>query len=138
MDLAEALTLVEASPGARRRAHPRSVEHAGAIRFLSCEPLLGPFDIARFLPCEICRDRGWLMENPFAEFNKGMRACGRCAAQAEGRGLRLGRDQYAEKAWKAIDWVVVGGESGPRSRPFALEWARSIIAQCKAAGVPAS
>lgn len=34
-----------------------------------------------------------------------------------------------------INLAIVGGESGPRSRPFALEWARSIVAQCKAAGV---
>jgi protein gp37 len=35
-----------------------------------------------------------------------------------------------------IGWVIVGGESGPGARPFDIEWARSIIAQCKAAGVP--
>ncbi len=35
-----------------------------------------------------------------------------------------------------LDWVIVGGESGPRSRPFNLEWARSIAEQCKSAGVP--
>ena len=34
-----------------------------------------------------------------------------------------------------IDWVIVGGESGPHSRPFDLTWARSIRDQCKAAGV---
>lgn len=34
-----------------------------------------------------------------------------------------------------INLAIIGGESGPRSRPFALEWARSIVAQCKAAGV---
>lgn len=35
-----------------------------------------------------------------------------------------------------IHWVICGGESGPGARPFRLEWARSIVAQCKAAGVP--
>ncbi|WP_020699566.1 DUF5131 family protein [Reyranella massiliensis] len=34
-----------------------------------------------------------------------------------------------------IHQVIIGGESGPRSRPFALEWARSIVGQCKASGV---
>jgi protein gp37 len=34
-----------------------------------------------------------------------------------------------------IRWVVVGGESGPGARPFHLEWARSLIEQCQAAGV---
>ena len=36
-----------------------------------------------------------------------------------------------------ISWCVVGGESGPRARPCDLAWIRSIVAQCKAAGVPA-
>jgi protein gp37 len=34
-----------------------------------------------------------------------------------------------------IDWVIVGGESGPRARPMEREWVRSIRDQCKAAGV---
>ncbi len=34
-----------------------------------------------------------------------------------------------------IDWVVVGGESGPKSRPMHPNWARSLRDQCKAAGV---
>lgn len=33
-----------------------------------------------------------------------------------------------------VDWVVQGGESGTGARPFNLAWARSTIAQCKAAG----
>lgn len=37
----------------------------------------------------------------------------------------------------ALDWIVVGGESGPGARPFDLAWARSTIEQCRAAGVPA-
>jgi len=35
-----------------------------------------------------------------------------------------------------IHWVIVGGESGPKARPFDVKWARQIIAQCKAASVP--
>lgn len=35
----------------------------------------------------------------------------------------------------SIDWVIVGGESGPGARPMDIAWARSIIAQCKAADV---
>lgn len=34
-----------------------------------------------------------------------------------------------------LDWVVVGGESGPHARPFNINWARQLIAQCKDAGV---
>ena len=35
-----------------------------------------------------------------------------------------------------LDWIVVGGESGPGARPFQLDWARSVIRQGKAARVP--
>ena len=35
-----------------------------------------------------------------------------------------------------LDWVVVGGESGPNARPMHPDWARSLRDQCQAAGVP--
>lgn len=35
-----------------------------------------------------------------------------------------------------LDLVIIGGESGPRARPFDVAWARSTIAQCRAASVP--
>jgi protein gp37 len=35
-----------------------------------------------------------------------------------------------------ISWVIVGGESGPRSRPMKPEWVREIRDQCVEAGVP--
>jgi len=35
-----------------------------------------------------------------------------------------------------INWVIVGGESGPGARPMRVEWARSVRDQCLAAGVP--
>jgi protein gp37 len=34
-----------------------------------------------------------------------------------------------------LDWIIVGGESGAGARPFDLEWARSVIAQCKEARI---
>ena len=35
-----------------------------------------------------------------------------------------------------INWVIVGGESGPGARPMHPDWARSLRDQCNAAGVP--
>lgn len=35
-----------------------------------------------------------------------------------------------------LDWIVVGGESGPGARPFDIAWARSTVEQCRAAAVP--
>lgn len=37
---------------------------------------------------------------------------------------------------RGIDWVIVGGESGPRARPMKREWVTSIRDQCAEAGVP--
>ena len=34
-----------------------------------------------------------------------------------------------------IDWVIVGGESGPGARPMNVDWVRSVRDQCVAAGV---
>jgi protein gp37 len=45
--------------------------------------------------------------------------------------------QLGKKALDGIQLVIVGGESGPRARPFDLAWARSIVRQCRAAGVAA-
>lgn len=38
--------------------------------------------------------------------------------------------------WRGPDWIIVGGESGPKARPFDLAWGRSIVRQCQDAGVP--
>lgn len=38
-------------------------------------------------------------------------------------------------ARRALDWVIVGGESGPRARMFHLDWARHLVEQCRASGV---
>jgi protein gp37 len=34
-----------------------------------------------------------------------------------------------------IDWVIVGGESGPSAEPFAVDWALHLREQCRTAGV---
>lgn len=58
---------------------------AAKVKFLSCEPLLGP-----------------LVDLPL----------------------------------HSIDWVIVGGESGPRARPMKKSWVMEIKHQCKRANVP--
>ena len=35
-----------------------------------------------------------------------------------------------------IDWVIVGGESGPGARPMKEEWVLDILEQCQKARVP--
>jgi protein gp37 len=53
----------------------------------------------------------------------------------------LGRRYGVPGQWQApmshgIDWVIVGGESGPHARPMREEWVRSLVQQCQAARVP--
>ena len=37
---------------------------------------------------------------------------------------------------RPLDWVICGGESGPKARPMHPDWVRSLRDQCKTAGVP--
>lgn len=35
-----------------------------------------------------------------------------------------------------IDWVIIGGESGPNARPLNINWIRDILEQCRMANIP--
>ena len=35
-----------------------------------------------------------------------------------------------------LQWIILGGESGPKARPMAIEWARAVRDQCSEFGVP--
>lgn len=85
---------------------PKLLDVPAAVRWLSMEPLLESVDLQRALPWE---------EFPLGD-----------------DGTVVG------KRWirSAIDWAVVGGESGPGARPMHPDWARSLRDQCAAAGVP--
>ena len=75
---------------------PALINTPAAVRFLSCEPLLGPvnlFDLA-----------GLISLRPAITY---------------------------------LNWVIIGGESGPGARPMELDWARQLVQQCREAGVGA-
>lgn len=86
------------------------------VRFLSIEPMLGPVDLApAYLPCPNA-------ESVIMDPDTGAReCCSRC--DYTGLGDEIG-----------IDWVIVGGESGPHARPMHPDWARSLRDQCATAG----
>jgi protein gp37 len=92
---------------------------SASVRFLSCEPLLGPLDLSPWLAGELD------VTDPPAEAPDGGLAGG---MQRHGRhGDRVAR----------VDWVIVGGESGSsRRREMDLDAASSLITQCRSAGVP--
>jgi protein gp37 len=52
---------------------------------------------------------------------------------------KVGGLGYLRAGWSpavaGIDWVIIGGESGPKARPFNIQWARSLVAQCRASNV---
>jgi protein gp37 len=43
---------------------------------------------------------------------------------------------FHKKGFYSIDWVIAGGESGPRSRPMHPDWAGKLLHQCQKAKVP--
>lgn len=51
------------------------------------------------------------------------------------RYLPLDRHNFDEEFRSGLAWVIIGCESGPKRRPFKIEWAESIVDQCRAAGV---
>jgi protein gp37 len=41
------------------------------------------------------------------------------------------------RGWtKAVDWVITGGESGPKARPSSPSWFRTLLNECMAADIP--
>lgn len=93
------------------------------VRFLSMEPLLGPVDLTKLMNPGPLHQRGAFI-NALSGGTYG-------EVPATGERLRITHSPI-----KHIDWVIVGGESGPNSRPMHPDWARSLRDQCEAAGVP--
>ena len=87
---------------------PLLLQTPAAVRFVSCEPLLNRISLFHYLRCPVCGMHDW-------DSNKFQ------AGHLHVRGL---------------DWVIVGGESGPGARPMNPNWARDIRDQCQEAGVP--
>ena len=105
-----------------------------AIRFVSAEPLLGPVDLSRIVERE-----GWVI-GLISAHDRRLWDCTDCGGtgwdEPAGPQTRPCRCRRAGHAGVGLDWVIVGGESGPGSRPMHPDWARSIRDQCAAAGVP--
>jgi protein gp37 len=90
---------------------PKLLTTPAAKRFLSMEPLLEPVNLG-FCDC----DHGSIP----GPHGVGGVSCPKCG----GTGGRL------------VDWVIVGGESGPGARPMHPLWPRDLRDQCEKAGVP--
>jgi len=86
---------------------PVLVETPAALRCVSVEPLLGPVDV------------GPVLEKPVS-----------------GTSRSGTRSLEPDTGFSGLDWVIVGGESGPKARMLQVAWVQGIVDGCRAAGVP--
>ena len=93
-------TSVEDQPAADERI-PHLLRCPAGVRFLSCEPLIGPVDLA-----------------------------------SAGYPWATGLFDVGSGEYRRLHWIIVGGESGPNARPCNVQWIRSLLGQCRDAGVP--
>ena len=108
---------------------PLLLETPAAVRWVSAEPLLGPVDLDLAGCIDGC---GWVTPVP-CNNDKDLK-CPKCRAIVTRCGF--GRSHRGIMRRRPLDWVVVGGESGPYARPMHSEWARSILRQCRDARIP--
>lgn len=99
-------TSVEDQAAADERI-PFLLHTPATVRFLSCEPLLGPVNL-----------EPWLWDTHYY-------------ADPE-----TGEESLEPDPSCAIDWVIAGAESGHKVRPMDEAWVRSLRDQCTAAEVP--
>tara|TARA_R110002126_G_scaffold142630_3_gene288572 strand:- start:229 stop:1371 length:1143 start_codon:yes stop_codon:yes gene_type:complete len=129
---------------------------------LSMEPLLGPVDLTRWtatanVTCKACGKAFWLHDaDPCSHAKWGAWTlacpnCGDCRCKPGGGKSpfpTIPNDWIKKAAGRfdhihptiplgsALDWVIVGGESGHNARPMHPDWVRSLRDQCDAAGTP--
>lgn len=87
---------------------PILLQIPAAKRFVSIEPMLGPISFRWFgLSKEWYRNK-----------------------------IDTDKEVGEYDVFKLLDWVICGGETGPKARPMHPDWVRSLRDQCKAANVP--
>lgn len=100
---------------------PLLLQTPTAVRFVSCEPLLGPVDLT-----------------PWVHTNGGCEGCDSSCDCPADKSVFADTDFNEETGThpaRVVDWVIVGGESGLNARPMSPWWARDLRDQCVEAGV---
>lgn len=95
---------------------PLLLQTPAVVRFISAEPLLGPINLTR-----LCDDKAYTIDS----INGIMRSNDPISLNPESP-LQMNK----------LDWVITGGESGPKARPAHPDWVRSLRDQCQAANIP--
>src|SRR6185437_13012780 len=129
-------TTAENQEEADRRI-PHLLKVPARVHFLSCEPLLGPVNLDGWLPgetsCQSCDDgegtaaarctRADIPRDEQCPLNRSV------YEYIEGPLDNEGTPQWITCSRATIDWVIGGGESGPKARPWSIQWARSLREQ---------
>lgn len=93
---------------------PILLDTPAAVRFVSLEPMLGPVIVDDYTDYTQDEEEAiWRVaeREPVTQADR-------------------------KRMFPKLDWVIVGGETGPGARPMQPEWALNVYQQCKAAGVP--
>jgi protein gp37 len=106
-------TSVENQKAANDRI-PHLLQCPAAVRFLSCEPLLGP--VGLMIPVQ--HDK-WTYVNALTGYMWDKK-----------------QEYHGVIEYPKIHWVIAGGESGPGARPMHPDWVRSLRDQCEFEKVP--
>lgn len=110
---------------------PHLLEVPAPVRFLSCEPLLGPVELTGGYHDYLGANPGrqaWKVEPGHAPACN----CGEASYTGETPTCPIPE----QVATRRVDWVIAGGESGSKARPMHPVWAKSLRDQCLAAEVP--
>lgn len=108
-------------------AEKRIPAHLGVpawVHFLSVEPQIERVTLAKHLPPRV------------SVFARLARPSPQFTAR-DWQGLRaLAFAARRQVSFHTLDWVIQGGESGQQARPFYLDWAEALAAECREAMVP--
>ena len=96
---------------------PILLDTPAKVRFVSAEPLLGP----------ICFQQ-WPTDLTYIDALSGKR-------EQIVPATMINESTIKKAVGPRLDWVIVGGESGPGARPMVEVWAREIVEECAHAGV---
>jgi protein gp37 len=99
---------------------PLLLQTPAAVRWVSAEPLLGPIDF-------------WDWLHPFKNGDATYGWERQCSQIAPDNLRHCG---YSPEEHPFLNWVVVGGESGPGARPMHPSWVRVIRDQCAEGNTP--
>ena len=98
---------------------PLLLDTPAAVRFVSIEPMLSHIDLTKYLVRYRCY------------------SCGQESLESPDKCPSCGHSELGDKYFSsAIDWVIVGGETGAGARPLRYQWVKDIQEQCEAANVP--